>query len=104
MARGKHNSKWFVTSFKILAATVLAATLVFEIYMGVTKLKAKEMTYISSTTMEEPIIYPTVTLCITMDMEFNGGPMSQNWMTPEKYNFSFPFEDFGLVEDRFSDM
>ena len=103
MAKVKHQ-KWFVTSFKFMAASILAATLVFEIYTGVTKLNAKEMTYISSTTMEEPIIYPTITLCITMDMKFNGGPMNMNWMTPDKYNFTFPFEDFGLVEDKFSDM
>ena len=39
-----------------------------------------------------------------MDMEFDGGMMNMDWMDSQKYNVSFPFEDFGVVEDRFADM
>ena len=61
------------------------------------------MTYTSTTTIEEPIIYPSVALCITMDRNFYN-PMNMDWMESEKYNFSFPFDDFGMVEDIFPNM
>ena len=99
MAKIKHRYKWFITSLKTMSYIILAAVLIYEILNGVSKLNAKEMTYTSTTAMQEPIIYPTVTVCILMDMDFDGGPMNINWIDPEKYNISFPFENFGMVED-----
>ena len=104
MAKIKHRCKWFITSLKTTSYIILAAVLIYEIIVGVGKLNAKEMTYTSTTAMEQPIIYPTVTLCIMMDKNFdeNLGTMNMNkmnWIDPEKYNISFPFENFGMVED-----
>ena len=99
MAKIKHRCKWFITSLKTMSYIILAAVLIYEILVGVEKLNAKEMTYTSTTAMQQPIIYPTVTVCILMDMDFDGGPMNMNWIDPEKYNISFPFENFGMVED-----
>ena len=95
---------WFLKSMKFLSFIILAIVLVYEILVGVSKLNAKLMTYTSTTAMEEPIIYPTISLCLTMDMLFDGGPMNMDWIDPEKYNISFPFQDFGMVEDIFADM
>ena len=103
MAKTKHRYKWFITSLKTMSYIILAAVLIYEILNGVSKLNAKEMTYTSTTTVQQPIIYPTVTLCIMMDMTFHN-PMSVNWVDPEKYNLSFPFENFGMVEDIFPNM
>ena len=103
MAKIKHRYKWFITSLKTMSYIILAAVLIYEILNGVSKLNAKEMTYTSTTTVQQPIIYPTVTLCIMMDMTFHN-PMSINWVDPEKYNLSFPFENFGMVEDIFQNM
>jgi hypothetical protein len=103
MAKNKHHYKWFITSLKTMSYIILAAVLIYEILNGVSKLNAKEMTYTSTTAVQQPIIYPTVTMCIMMDMTFHK-PMSVNWVDPEKYNLSFPFENFGMVEDTFQNM
>ena len=94
---------WLVKTFKFLTYFVLIAVLLTQIHNGITKLGGNQMTYTSSTTVEEPITYPTVSLCITMDTNFTGGWSNQNWLDPEKYNFSFPFEDLGHVLDAFID-
>ena len=100
MAKMKHrySCKWFITSLKTMSYIILAAVLIYEILNGVSKLNAKEMTYTSTTAVQQPIIYPTVTLCIMMDKTFHP-PMNMTWVDPEKYNISFPFENFGMVED-----
>ena len=98
MAKINHRYKWFITSLKTMSYIILAAVLIYEILNGVSKLNAKEMTYTSTTAVQQPIIYPTVTMCIMMDMTFHP-PMSMTWVDPEKYNISFPFENFGMVED-----
>ena len=94
---------WLVKTFRFLTYFVLIAVLLTQIHNGITKLGGNQMTYTSSTTVEEPITYPTVSLCITMDTNFTGGWSNQNWLDPEKYNFSFPFEDLGHVLDVFID-
>ena len=83
---------------KVVSFSVLVVAFFYTVLIGIGKLQEKEMTYISSTTMEEPIIYPTVTMCFLMDMDFNNG---MDWVDPENYKFLFPFEDFGMVEDMF---
>ena len=101
MGKTKHRArcKWLITFLKTMSYIILSAVFIYEIVNGFSKLNAKEMTYTSTTAMQEPIIYPTVTVCILMDMDFDGGPMNINWIDPEKYNISFPFENFGMVED-----
>ena len=70
-----------------------------QIQNGIVKLGDNKMTYTSSTTVEEPITYPTVTICITMDTNFTGGWNNKEWLDPEKYNLSFPFKDLGQISD-----
>ena len=92
---------WLVKGFKFLAYFILICVLLTQIKHGIDKLGDNQMTYTSSTTVEEPITYPTVTICITMDLNFTGGWKSEEWPDPQKYKFSFPFEDLGYIEDRF---
>ena len=90
---------WLVRSFKFLTYFVLVIVLLMQIQSGIVKLEDSKMTYTSSTTVEEPITYPVVTICITMDANFTGGWNNKEWLDPEKYNFSFPFEDLGQIND-----
>ena len=58
------------------------------------------MTSTSQLEVEDEITYPTFTFCISMDSSFNGGPQAQNWMNSEKYDFSFPITDLGVVYEQ----
>ena len=69
MAKNKHPYKWFITSLKTMSYIILAAVLIYEILNGVSKLNAKEMTYTSTTAVQQPIIYPTVTMCIMVGFQ-----------------------------------
>ena len=92
---------WLVKGFKFLVYFILICVLLTQIKNGIGKLGDNQMTYTSSTTVEEPITYPTITICITLDLNFTEGWNNKEWPDSEKYNFSFPFEDLGHIKDLF---
>ena len=49
MTKAGHRFDWLMKSMKILSFAILAFVLVYEIFVGVSKLNAKEMTYTSTT-------------------------------------------------------
>ena len=49
MTKIGHRFDWLMKSMKIFSFATLAFVLVYEIFVGVSKLNAKEMTYTSTT-------------------------------------------------------
>ena len=60
----------------------------------------KEMSFSSSTSVEDEFTAPSMTVCITMDQNFTNGWNNQDWLEPYKYDFSFPFPDLGVIHDK----
>ena len=60
----------------------------------------KEMSFSSSTSVEDVFTAPSMTICITMDQNFTNGWNNQDWLEPYKYDFSFPFPDLGVIHDK----
>ena len=52
------------------------------------------------TEIEDTFEYPILTTCVVLDRKFyetsNG-----SWIDPAKYNFTFPFQELGVVYDKF---
>lgn len=81
--------------FKFAFAAILVIILLCKLILAINKLKDPEMTFVSSTDETELLTYPSVTVCITMDTNFTGGIDRKEWLDPDRYNFSFPFNDIG---------
>jgi hypothetical protein len=52
------------------------------------------------TESEESFEYPTLTSCIMMDKNFYE-TKDNNWIDPAKYNFTYPFAELGVINDKF---
>ena len=96
----KVSCKWVVSSLRIIGMVFFVGMLLYNSFDSYCKLRDRKMTFISTTATEPNITYPTITICITMDNDFNGGPMSQDWMNDTAYNFTFPISDFGVVSEQ----
>ena len=94
------SCKRVVNGLRFSGVVVMVSMLLFQVYDGYLKYVNRKMTFISTTSSEDTITYPTITMCITMDNDFNGGVNSLNWMPPENYNFNFPISDFGVISDK----
>ena len=57
------------------------------------------MTSTSKTVTQENVIFPYITTCIAMDLNFTGGHANKDWLQEEKYAFEFPYSDFGMVSE-----
>ena len=87
-------------SFKVIFALVLLCIFIYLVVGGIQKMQNKEMSFSSSTSVEDEFTAPSMTICITMDQNFTNGWNNQDWLEPYKYDFSFPFPDLGVIHDK----
>ena len=57
------------------------------------------MTFSTSSNVEDVFTYPAITVCVTMDVNFTNGFDNVEWLEPEKYDFTFPYLDLGIIKD-----
>ena len=88
-------------AFKAIFALTLFLIFVYLIIQSYHKLQSKEMTFSSSTEVEEVFTHPSITLCITMDNNFTNGFANKEWLEAYKYEFPFPYPDLGNINDNF---
>ena len=84
---------------KLCIAFLLGIWFAYEVYTAFGKLD-NQTTFTSSSTVEVNFTYPSVTICVTMDSNFTGGPMNKDWQPFDKYNLTVPFDHLGYVSDR----
>lgn len=84
---------------KFVIAFLLGIWFAWEVYIAFGKLD-NQTTFTSSSKVESNFTYPSVTICVTMDSNFTGGPMNQDWQPNDKYNLTVPFDHLGYVSDR----
>lgn len=89
----------FLRCFKYLSALILVILFLRQVYYGVLKLNEGKMTLISSIAIEKSFIYPSFTVCVTMDTNFTNGFNNKKWLEPYKYDFQFPYPELGVVGD-----
>ena len=84
---------------KFCIAFLLGIWFAYEVYTAFGKLD-NQTTFTTSSTVEVNFTYPSVTICVTMDSNFTGGPMNKDWQPNEKYNLTVPFDHLGYISDR----
>ena len=83
---------------KFCFALILFLIFIIEVYEAIGRLD-DQTTITSSVKQEHYFTYPSITICVTMDSNFTGGPMNKEWQPMEKYNLSFPFDQLGYISD-----
>ena len=100
--KGKSFTSVLLSSLKaskFVIAFLLGIWFAWEVYIAFGKLD-DQTTFTSSSKVESNFTYPSVTICVTMDSNFTGGPMNQDWQPNDKYNLTVPFDHLGYVSDR----
>ena len=89
----------FLKSFKFLIGAILVIIFLVNVKVGYKRLNDGEMTFSTSSNVEDVFTYPAITVCVTMDVNFTNGFDNVEWLEPEKYDFTFPYLDLGIIKD-----
>ena len=84
--------------FKYCFASILLIIFIVEVYGAIGRLD-DQTTITSSAKQEQYFTYPSITICVTMDSNFTGGPFNKDWQPMENYNLTFPFKQLGYISD-----